>query len=181
MSELLRSLENANDAVWALWKQAVTTPGHAAALFAFATQRESGGPAARMVVLRDVSKELHTLTVWTNAASMKTQELAKSPYAEALFWLPETQEQIRASLRIEQDTGNPEVWASLGNGSKQNYSAHPTPGSRLNSPEDYNPEPKREQFVVLTAHVEALDVLSLGHSPHRRAVIDKDGPRWVAP
>lgn len=58
------------------------------------------GPSARFVLLRGLDRD--GLRFFTNYASRKGGELAADPRAEACFWWPEIQRQVRARGTVEQ-------------------------------------------------------------------------------
>ena len=177
MNDPLASLDGVQQAVWEMFAHAAASGG----LVALATAREDGGAAARMVVLRGSDAINETLEIWTNRKSRKIDEIAKEARGEVLLWDGERQVQVRAAVTLSEQRGNAETWATLGNGSRLNYARAPAPGKSIDAPEAVSPAPDISLFSVLSAKVEALDVLSLADRPHRRAQIDADGARWVAP
>lgn len=177
MSDVLATLDGAREAAWAVLAREAASGG----LAALATARTAGGGAARMVVLRGSDAKAGTLEIWTNGASEKLREIAAETRGELLFWQAENSLQIRASVTLSARKGDQSYWATLGDGSQLNYARAPVPGEQIDTPEALSPEPDPDLFTVLTAHVQAIDIVSLTHRPHRRAIIDDTGARWVAP
>jgi len=182
MSSVLEDLGGIKEDVWRIWTRAAEdgaqSPG---ALATLATTRLGGGSSARMIVLRAADQEASTLVFWTNRTSQKVVELAQTPSAALVFWLPDDQLQIRADAIIRTSQGKRETWDSLGENARRNYLAYAKPDGELSTPEDNSARPDFQNFMVLTAKVDRIDVLSLAHNPHRRAVCDNEGVRWVAP
>ena len=181
MNDLLATLDGLASAVWDLWEGASGDAEAPCGIAALATARKSGGGAARMVVLRAADRRVGTLEIWTNTASGKVDDIRADPEVELLFWLSGDQLQIRARGIVDMSQGSKSTWDELGSGSRLNYATSPAPGDKIDAPDAAAPEPDRAQFTILTLRVERIDVLSLAHRPHRRAIVDADGARWVAP
>jgi pyridoxamine 5'-phosphate oxidase len=138
---------------------------------------------ARTVVLREVNRAEHRLTIFTDERSPKVRQIMSHPQGTLVMWSDPLGWQLRLSVRMEIETAGLAVssrWARL----KMTPGAHDylsplPPGSTLDRPA---PERgTREYFAVLTATVLAVDWLELHADGHRRAVFDAQGRRWVAP
>mgnify|MGYP001804543725 CR=1 FL=1 len=117
MSDLLKTLDGAETAVWGLWGTAAGSTGAPGNLAALGTSNQHGGAGVRMLVLRAA-------------------------------------------------------------GSRKNYLRVSSPETPIGAGE---PEPDVANFGVLTMTVSRIDILSLAHVPHRRAVIDASGAQWIVP
>ncbi len=182
MSKALDELDSLEEDVWAIWSRAAANGAQApGALATLATTRLGGGSSARMIVLRGADPDAAALTFWTNRTSRKVEELTQEPRAALSFWLPEEQLQIRVIATITVADGSSEAWETLSMNGRLNYLALTEPDSQLSSPLDNSAEPDIKQFAIMKATVEQIDALSLAHRPHRRAICDNEGVRWVAP
>ncbi len=184
MNDDLTSLSGMLDAVWSRLDQATNEQAGPARNIFLATQAKDHGASVRTVILRGADREENALTFWTNRASGKVADLTANPRAEALIWDDGTSLQVRIGLEAALSDGSPEVWASLGAGSRRNYAKWPEPGAPLSKPEDFQPEPAFEMFVVITARILWIDALYLGPDLHRRARFPDGkltGATWIAP
>jgi pyridoxamine 5'-phosphate oxidase len=176
------TLADIEAACWAeLWR-AAEEAGHPWRLLALATV---DGDAAdlRQVVLRETRPAERVLVFYTDARSPKVRQLAAHPVGTLLAWSRPLQWQLRMRCRFEVCTSGPEVaarWdALLEAQATRDYQSPQAPGEGLDAPAAPG---MVGHFALVNAHVERLDWLQLrDDGVHRRAVIDAQGPRWVAP
>ncbi|WP_284615628.1 pyridoxamine 5'-phosphate oxidase family protein [Aquabacterium humicola] len=176
------ALTDVEAACWAeLWR-ALEEPGHPWRLMALATV---DGEAAdlRQVVLRECRPADRVLVFFTDARSPKVRQLAQHPLGTLMVWSRALQWQLRLRCRFEVRTTGPDVaarWESLLEAQATgDYRSPAPPGEALDAPAAPG---MVGHFALVNAHVERLDWLELHeHGVHRRAVIDAQGARWVAP
>ena len=153
------------DAAWDALLRGVADRDADLRLLTLATAGTDGWPQARTVVLRGADRAAGRLTVHTDRQSAKVAELAADPRATLLGWDAGAALQVRLRVRVAARDGTAEEWARVPPASRPAYSGDPA------------------RFTVLTATVEAMDLLHLG-PVHRRAVfLRADGWAgvWRAP
>nr|WP_217283585.1 pyridoxamine 5'-phosphate oxidase family protein [Aquabacterium terrae] len=176
-------MQEIDAACWAELERAATEPGHAWRLMALATV---DGDAAdlRHVVLRESRPAERSLIFYTDARSPKVAQLAAHPLGTLLLWSRALRWQLRLRCRFYIAVDGAEVaarWQQLkATPAALDYLSPLAPGQALQAP---LPEPTHEgHFALVTARVERLDWLELHDDGlHRRALIDAEGARWVAP
>jgi pyridoxamine 5'-phosphate oxidase len=86
------------------WIEAAHSAGaREANAMALSTAGENGRPAARMVLLRGLDE--HGLVFFTSYFSRKGRDLARNPFAAALFFWPEIHRQVCIEGAVEQLPG----------------------------------------------------------------------------
>lgn len=186
MSEVPSTLPAMLDLCWHQLIEGVRDAAHPARRPVLASIGSDGGANARIVVLRAFDFEMATLDMHTDIASPKVAELLTNPSATLLFWDPAQQFQIRLGVTITVLSG-PDVtaiWNSVPDAARGNYGGHPTPGQRINAPDQFSKTPRADRFAVLRAKIASIDALHLASDPHRRARFEaQDGftGLWVAP
>ena len=139
------------------------------------------GPAARMVALRRAERGLREVEVHSDLRTAKLRALRSDPRAAILAWDAGAQLQVRLALAVRVLEADPGRWSEVPPEARENYGTDPAPGTTVSHPATVTRTPERARFAALVGRVEAMDVVSLAHAPHRRAVIDAAGARWVAP
>lgn len=176
-------LTNMRQMTWTKLQEGVADAASPARYLVLATCAQTGA-AARLVVLRDADQSNAALTFFTHAASKKVSELSRDPRAEIVLWDPVDLFQVRFAVTVGMKAVTQEVWNSFGPNTRLNYADAPSPGEQLADPDTYAPIPDRRHCVVLTASIQSVDVLSLAHTPHRRAVFERKDSftgSWIAP
>lgn len=141
---------------------------------------------ARLVVLRGADRGAATVDLFTDSATAKVAELAATPTASLLAWIPGDALQIRLRLAVQVITG-PALdaqWAALPHAARTNYGGAPLPGTPMARPEDYRETTDRARFTQLRGTVQRADLVHLGEALHRRAIFEAaDGfaGQWVGP
>jgi hypothetical protein len=141
------------------------------------------GPEARLLVLRATDRSAGTLTLWTDAASAKTNQIAEDPRAALLVWDPETRFQIRLRARLTLRPGTPAEWSALPDAARALYGGAPAPGQPIPSPGAHRVTPDPARFTVLDATIHEIETLRLA-TPHERARFTRsDGftGTWLGP
>lgn len=151
--------------------------------FRFVTLATLGadGPEARIVGLRRADRALREIEVHTDLRTAKVAALARDPRAALLLWDAGAQVQLRLSLDMRVVAADPTRWARVPAASRPNYGTDPAPGTSIGAPEDLARTPDIARFAALVGLVRRIDMLSLAHDPHRRAVFEGDTAQWVAP
>ncbi|MBM2574877.1 pyridoxamine 5'-phosphate oxidase family protein [Jannaschia sp. Os4] len=154
--------------------------------FRFVTLATVGarGPQARTVGLRRASRSEAAVEVHSDLRTEKVEALRHDPRAEILAWDSRRQVQVRLAGGMTLIPADPDRWARVPEGSRTNYGTDPAPGTPVEAPEAVGRTPEIERFVALRMAVARIDVVSLKHEPHRRALfVAADGfaGAWTAP
>lgn len=186
MGDWYNDLDEMHDAVWRMLERGVADRRSPARHPVLATAGLEGGAEARVVVLRAASREDAVLEVHTDSGSAKIGELARDPGATLLVWDQKAHLQIRVKARMEilKGAGAAQVWARVPEASRGVYGVVPPPGREIPLPDAFEPGSDPDRFAVLTARAEAIDVVYLGDTGHRRALYrgaDNWHGVWLAP
>lgn len=141
----------------------------------------AGGAEARTVGLRAADRAAGTVEVHSDLRTAKVRALRTDPRAQLLFWDATTQVQLRVSVTMTLLPADAARWARIPEGARTNYGTDPAPGTPVDRPEKVTRTPEVARFVALSGEVSGMDVVSLAHDPHRRAMFDGAQGRWVAP
>ena len=142
-----------------------------------ATTAADGTPRVRTLVFRGWDAHSRML-LYTDGRSSKTAELTHQPAVETCWLLPKAKQQYRFRGAIElcsiaQDPDHcRNHWKQLSPGGRALW-AWPEPGQPFNAGVEYPVEieettPPPQHFWVLTLTIERVELLDLGHHPHRR-------------
>lgn len=148
-----------------------------------------GLPAARTVVLRKADRDAWTLRFHTDTRSRKFTELSQSQACEMLFYDHGAKIQVRArgNARLHhQDETTEAIWGSMRDMSKACYRQPVGPGEVLAAPDGAEGDLLSDaggysHFVVVMLAVREIEWLYLAAKGHRRALIERDAGRWLAP
>ena len=150
-----------------------------------ATVGSDGAANARTVVLREVDAKAQTLQIFTDARSVKVQELTQQAHAVLVFWSKRLSWQLRVRADITIQTHGLAVemlWDRVKQSAAAgDYLSPVAPGSLLASNKVTSTAANQHHFTLLTAHVLDMDWLELGREGHRRAKIGADTWNWLAP
>ena len=166
--------------VWDRLAAGVTDADDPFRLVTLATQGVEG-PEARMVGLRRADRALREVEVHSDLRTAKLAALIRDPRAALLFWDAGAQVQLRLSLDVAVVASDPARWARVPEAARLNYGTDPAPGTAIVAPEVLTRRPDIARFAALAGRVRRIDMLSLAHDPHRRAVFEGGAGRWVAP
>lgn len=166
-----------------LWARLARAVADAADPWRFAVLATLGaeGPQARTVGLRGADRAPGTVEVHADARTPKVAELAADPRAQLLLWDAAAQEQLRLSLAVEVVRAPADRWARVPPASRGNYGTTPAPGTPIPAAEAYARDPAPARLAALVGRVTRMDAVWLAGEPHRRAIRDGGGWRWVAP
>ncbi|MEL6587896.1 MAG: pyridoxamine 5'-phosphate oxidase family protein [Pseudomonadota bacterium] len=149
---------------------------------ALATMGENG-PEARMVGLRAADRATGHIEVHSDLRTDKVRALRSDPRAALLFWDLTAEVQLRVSARLSVVVADPERWQKVPASSRGNYGTDPAPGTPLDDPTAYDRAPDPAHFAALGGPIDRFDLVSLAHTPHRRAQFDLASGQatWCAP
>ncbi|WP_179378520.1 pyridoxamine 5'-phosphate oxidase family protein [Jannaschia marina] len=165
-----------------IWARLAEGAADARDPFRFVTLATIGadGPEARTVGLRRADRAAREVEVHSDLRTAKVRALEGDPRAEILCWGAAVQLQVRLRVRVTFLPADPDRWARVPDEARLNYGTDPAPGTAIPAPETLRRTPDIARFVALLGRVERIDVVSLAHDPHRRAIFAPEG-RWVAP
>ena len=166
-----------------VWRRLATGAANAGDPFHLTSLATSGpdGPEARMVGVRRADRARSEVEVQSDLRTAKVRALERDPRAALLFWDPETEVQIRVSVRMRLIASDPERWRAMPDVARLNYGTDPAPGTPVDAPEAVTRAPDPARHVALVGTVRRIVALSLAHDPHRCAVFEGASARWVAP
>lgn len=180
MSDPFADLEALEAHVWERLAAGAADVDDPFRLVALATMGE-GGPEARIVALRRADRALGEVEVHSDLRTAKVAALQRDPRAALLLWDAGTQVQLRLALDMLVVAADQGRWARVPEASRPNYGTDPAPGSPIERPENLARRPDIARFGALVGRVRRIDMLSLAHDPHRRAVFEGGSAGWVAP
>jgi pyridoxamine 5'-phosphate oxidase len=190
------ALEHTNR-IWALAERGVVDRRSVWRTPTIATQRCSGQPDLRTMVLRGASRASWTLQVHTDCRSEKICQLQSSPHIAVHVYDSKSKQQVRIAGLVtvhRADQIADSAWAATPPGSRVGYAQDVKPGQRLERSDGtelrpargHNDAAARAHFTVLMIHATSLDWLLLATDGHRRALFERDGAgeiagHWLAP
>lgn len=153
--------------------------GHPFRFFSFGTYAEKF-PSLRTVVLRKVQDDL-SLIFYADVRSEKIRQIQANLNCCALFYHPGKMIQVKVEGIAEinsEDIDLEEIWKSIPNHSKKDYTTISDPGSKLNQPEDVQYLDRSNNFCTITIKPQRFEYLKIGHPNHTRAEFIKDNLDW---
>ncbi len=141
------------------------------------------GPEVRMVGLRAADRGQARIEVHSDLRTAKVRSLERDAHASLLAWDSVSQLQVRLRLHVTLVSADPVRWEKVPKVPRLNYGTDPAPGTVVARPETVGRTADVARFVALSGRVLGMDVVSLAHEPHRRAIFQGPGPEgnWVAP
>jgi pyridoxamine 5'-phosphate oxidase len=163
--------------------QSVAHPFHVMAL---ATTDPDGNPDARTVVLRGFDPVGREIRFHTDVRAPKLDHIRHQSRVTLLFYDDSVRLQVRipATATIHHENGTAAAaWGSSAEQTRDPYAAIDGPGVELewDATAAYPLTPPVDDptafgnFVLVTCHFDAMDVLELNSTGHRRAVFTWDG------
>ena len=151
--------------------------------FRFVTLATVGadGPQARTVGLRGADRKSGTVEVHSDFRTAKVRAIGVDPRAEILLWDVNAQLQVRLAVTMTLIVGDADRWDRVPRAARLNYGTDPAPGTPVAKPGFVTRTPEAARFAALSGAVRRMDIVSLSHDPHRRAIFDDSGGTWVAP
>lgn len=180
MSDPFADLGSLEAHVWDRLVEAARDPDDPFRCVALATQG-ADGPEARIVGLRRADRALAEVEVHSDLRTAKVSALERDSRAALLLWDADARVQLRLALDMRVVRADPERWGRVPRSARLNYGTDPAPGTPIAAPEVLRRTSEMARFVALVGCVRRIDMLSLAHNPHRRAVFDAQAARWVAP
>lgn len=180
------SLDQVRDVIWRILGRFVARARPVDRFVALATVDRENRPRQRTVALRHADPSTAVLHVHTDALSIKVNEIGDNPHVALLAWEPGERVQLRLGgvARIIADPEARDVWDTLDEAARLNYSHHPPPGQALDTPDGYVQRPLPARFAVIEIWVTQIDYVSLADTGHRRAAFSAcDGwaGTWLSP
>lgn len=141
-----------------------------------------GLPQARQVVIREVSPDLSSMTIFTDRRSNKVAELTHQPQCSLLFWCPIRQQQLRCVCVASFEDNIKSYWENVaGRKGVLDYATEMPPGSLLEGQISFDMSRAKENFCVIKLHVKSIDRLELSREGHRRQRLSADGVEDIYP
>ncbi|MDG6078609.1 flavin-binding protein [Erythrobacter litoralis] len=150
----------------------------------------------RVLVLRGFDADSWTLRFHTDSRSPKVDAIAADPRVGVLAYDAEAKVQLRlrGTGRVERDTELADsAWSESTEFARRCYLGA-APGETRDGPNSGLPNwaegeqpteeqlaPVRANFAVLLVKVEEIDWYWLSNDGHRRALVRRDGGRWLTP
>lgn len=151
---------------------------------------------ARVMVLRGCDADGWALRFHTDARSPKVAVIERDPRVTVLGYDRSAKLQLRlrgSGSILREGAAVDAAWAGSTNFARRCYLGE-APGAIADGPTSGLPrqfegrEPDeaalvgaRANFALLLVEVEEADWFSLAHTGHRRALLTRDGGRWIAP
>lgn len=185
MSEWFETLDGLLEMAWSQLGAGVRHAQHAARLVSFSTVSKEGLPQSRTVVLRRADRASGICEVHTDNESTKISELKQNPHAALLWWLPDSDLQVRMQANVTIRTGE-EVqaeWDQVPASSRISYGTEPFPGVPIPLALDYAKPAVQGRFCVLRCDIQQIDLTYLGQH-HRRAAFAQEREwqgQWLSP
>lgn len=185
MTDWFETLEGIYDQLWDTLVQGVVDRSNPARHPTLATISPAGWPEARTVVLRGADQILGTISAFTDLHSAKITSLRQTPRAALHLWDESQQLQLRLTCTVQIQHGQDaaQIWAQVGDISRQSYGISPSPGTPISAALDYVIAPDPASFGVLHCTIIGIDVLHLGQV-HRRAQFLRSADwqgQWLVP
>lgn len=139
----------------------------------------------RIVVARSFDETNMELTIFTDSASKKYQQLQAHPDCGLLFWDARKKMQIQVYGKAKFISETASYWSKLSGRQKREYSINPISGTKVVSSKSYNYDSAEARFAVIKIQFLKLDILNLDPEGHKRAGCNlKDGRKeefWMSP
>ncbi len=190
---LNQSLLQLETEIWNSLEKATQDPKSSYRTVSFSTTGADNIPESRMVILRNASKDLKILEIFTDARSNKYQEILRNPKVSLLFYEPFKQIQIRIKGKAEihnLDKVSLAVYNDLSQLGRRLYGLEYAPGipgeMDIQGKARYNEEDSKKNFSLIRIKSLEMDYLELANPIHRRAIIqyyefEKYTSNWVMP
>ena len=184
----LETLENVRENISSSLTEGVKNRRSDFRTFTFCTSGKF--PTGRTVVLRGYNSESGIITLHSNYHADKIKDLNINPNVCCVFYSKGMKIQIRcfgrAVVNYDNDRSS-HAWANMSDMSKECYFQVPSPGTIMDSYNDFSKEiidKKSEAFSVIDVDIEKIDWLYLKREGHRRAnIFIKESAKdtWVSP
>ena len=149
--------------------------------FQLATIGLDDRPANRTVVFRGFRADSDGVLFTADARSRKVAEIARTPFAQACWYFPDTREQFRLAGTLSRADASlsAEVWRNLADPVRTQFT-WPTPGADWDDDSSFRSEPPDRSnppgvFAVFILKVETVDYLSLKAEPPLRLRFESAG------
>jgi len=180
MSDPFLSLPDLETHIWDRLARGAATSRDPFRFVTLATQG-TDGPEARMVGFRRADRVAAEIEIHSDLRTAKVRALDVDDRATILLWDPATEVQIRLMVTLRLVSSEAGRWARIPDVARLNYGTNPAPGTPVEAPERVTRTPDISRFCALVGAVRSMDVLSLAHTPHRRARFVGGHGEWIAP
>jgi len=151
------------------------------------TVGDTGMPRSRTVVLREVDESLNGI-IFTDARTVKVEQLKRNPNACILAYHPKKMLQLRLNGRlipINSDSERKRLFHKVSGNSLKDYTTTQIPGSTISNPDEveYGSRDKNH-FLPLRFEPETIEYLRLKRPNHLRALFSKENHwkgQWLVP
>jgi len=155
-------------------KAALKNKKHAFRYFTLATQAAGNVPHLRTVVLRDFNSDKLQFTIFTDSRSAKVAELKENDNAQLLFYDAVRLVQLLVEVKLIDMKENLEVYHTLPEPTKKDYTSIQAPGSRIKSPDKVYHDFSKGYFLQLKFQATYIEYLKLKRPNHLRARFSKE-------
>jgi pyridoxamine 5'-phosphate oxidase len=159
-----------------------------------ATTDQSGNPSQRIMILREVDREIGTLRFHTDARSTKITEIGIGARLSVLVYDAAEKIQLRLGGTAQTETKGFAADAAWGNSTlfaRRCYMAEHSPGAESEAPTSGLPHwiegkkpievditDARRNFAIIVVQIDEIEWLYLANSGHRRAKWDWNNDQW---
>lgn len=165
------SLNTVWEHTWSILQQAIANDRSPLRFVTLATVDNNNAPQVRTVVLRELDRHAAVLSVFTDARSLKVQQLLANNAVSIHLWAPDQLTQLRLSGQATMTTGNviqPD-WNEVPDHMREAYGHVPTPGTTIAASDAWEVSPDIQNFAKISVSLNHLDVVCLSGAGHWRA------------
>ncbi len=151
------------------------------------TVGNDNAPRSRTVVLREVDETLNCI-IFTDARTVKVEQLKSNPNACILAYHPKKMLQLRLNGRlipVNSDKEQKRLFHKVGANSLKDYTTLQTPGTEISNPDEVAYVTRDENhFLPLRFEPDSIEYLRLKRPNHLRALYCKDNEwngSWLVP
>lgn len=172
LSQILKTTINS-------WNAAITQKEHPFRFFSLTTVSKQQTPKSRMVVLRGFDQDQMTFTIFTDERSQKVKELAHNNNVQLLFYDSTNLFQAIVSAKLVDQKKQGDIYASLPDLNKKDYSSTVVPGEKIPSPESISHDFEQGFFTELSFQANTIELLRLKRPNHIRCLFKETDGKWL--
>ena len=151
---------------------------HPFRFFTLTTVTKEHHPKSRTVVLRDFDKAAMTFTIFTDGRSQKVTHLVHNKKVQLLFYDPKKLLQVIVSAHLKEQLQTNDVFLSLPEPSKKDYTSAVAPGEMIKTPDGVQYDLKSSHFTQLLFKADEIEILRLKRPNHIRCVYTSTENTW---
>ncbi|MGB0715858.1 MAG: hypothetical protein ACPGXK_08265 [Phycisphaerae bacterium] len=190
--------------IWDQLEEAVTRRAHSFHLPVLTTIGLNGIPDARVVVLRSAARQHCCISCHTDSRSPKAIQLVRCAHATWVFYDHQQRIQVRVSGQtsiagVDGSEAAINAWNNVSQSERQSYLGPHPPSQRASQPTSNLPagmpgrapteqeiQFAKQNFRLITTHINRIDWLWLRDEGHRRAMFEWDesgrsSAHWLEP